>query len=397
MIITRRDARKLFLHQQGLLKKNQFGTGKRAVLVAVRNLSYLQIDTISVVRRAHEHTLATRVENFDSTMLLGLHQSRHLFEYWGHAAAYLPLEHYRFYLPVMHGWAATRKTDKRLATNILARIEAEGPLQSKDFADLRKHKQNGWWEWKPAKRVLEHLFLSGELMVTRRDGFQKVYDLRDRVLPADTDTTLPGRAEWARFIVLSMVRALGIATERDLGYARNTIQQLARVQLKHDLRAAIDQLLEAGELVPVQLDTAIYSPIYYAMPSLLSLLPIKLGKRRLSVLSPFDNLVINRPRTSALFGFDYQLECYLPAEKRKYGYFSLPLLWGDALVGRMDAKADRKAGLLVVRNLVLEDQLQLTEPLIAALAAGILKFAHINHCLATTIEQTRPTSLAQLL
>ncbi len=393
MTITRRDARRLFLHQQGLLKKHQFGTGKGAVLSTIRRLSYLQIDTISVVRRAHEHILATRVENFDAKMLLDLHKSRQIFEYWGHAAAYLPFEHYRFYLPVMHGWTATRKTDKRLAAHILNRIEAEGPLQSKDFKDPRKNKQNGWWQWKPAKRVLEHLFLAGELMVTHRNGFQKIYDLRDRVLPVGTDTSLPSREEWAQFIVQTMVQALGMAREQDLGYARSSIQQLAGVQLKQDLRTAIDQLTESGELVTVPLDEA----IYYTTPCLLSLLPIKLGKRRVRILSPFDNLVINRQRTKLLFEFDYQLECYLPAEKRKYGYFSLPILWGDLLVGRLDAKADRKAEVLVVKHLVLEDQGKITEPFLVALADGIQQLARINYCPTVVIEQTRPGTLRKLL
>ena len=423
-----RDARKLFLHQQGLLKKNQFGTGKKAVLTCIQNLSYLQIDTISVVRRAHEHILATRVGNFDSRMLTDLHKRCQIFEYWGHAAAYLPFEHYRFYLPVMHGWASTHKTDKRLAVHILKRIETEGPLQSKDFKDSRKNKQGGWWEWKPAKHVLEHLFLTGELMVTHREGFQKVYDLRDRVLPSGTDTRMPSREEWAQFIVQTMVQALGIATEQDLGYARGSIRQLSGVQLKEDIRTAIEQLTEAGELVPVSLDgdmynkrraseglhdkgrsskglrdkapyykTLYYTTPYYTTPRLLSLLPIKLGKRNVRILSPFDNLVINRQRTKALFDFDYQLECYLPAEKRKYGYFSLPVLWGDLLVGRLDAKADRKAKVLIVKHLVLEDEKTITEPFVLALADSIQQLARINHCETSHIAVTRPKSLKRLL
>ena len=391
------------MHQQGLLKKKQFGTGKKAVLTSIQNLSYLQIDTISVVQRAHEHILATRVERFDAKMLLDLHKRCQIFEYWGHAAAYLPFEHYRFYLPVMHGWASTHKTDKRLAAHILKRIEAEGPLQSKDFKDSRKNKQSGWWDWKPAKHVLGHLFLTGELMVTHRESFQKVYDLRSRVLPRGTDTRMPSREEWAQFIVQTMVQALGIATEQDLGYARGTIRHFTSVQLKEDIRRAIERLIETGELVPVALEEAGASKVldntmcYYTTPRLLSLLPVKLGKRSVRILSPFDNLVINRQRTKALFDFDYQLECYLPAEKRKYGYFSLPVLWGDLLVGRLDAKADRKAKVLVVKHLVLEDEETITEPFVVALADGIRQLARINHCLMSRIEVTRPKSLKGLL
>ena len=385
------------MHQQGLLRKNSFGRGKGAVLAAIRSIAYLQIDTISVVQRAHEHIMATRVANFEPRMLAALHQQRQVFEYWGHAASYLPFEHYRYSLPVMQGYAATRAerntSDQRLTREILKRIATDGPLQSKDFEDPRKHKKNGWWEWKPAKQMLEHLFLTGELMITRRDGFQKVYDLPENVIPAGVNVSRPTESEWARFITLSMIQALGIATEQDIGYARSTIRRLAGVQLKQAINKAIKALLEVGELISTQLDDL----TYYTTPDLLALLPLKLGKREIKLLSPFDNLIINRDRTLKLFGFNYQLECYLPAEKRKYGYFCLPLLWGDQIIGRVDAKADRKAAVLVIKNLHLEAQIKLTGPLVSALTDGIIQFSRINNCVDTRIERTQPRGLASKL
>lgn len=387
--IKKRDARKLFLAQQGLLKRNEFGRGKNATLAAVQRLSYVQIDTISVVSRAHEQILKTRVENFTPPMLQKLQHSRHLFEYWSHAAAYLPFEHYRYYLPVMAGFKASRQWDKKLATEVVARIAGEGPLQSRHFEDTRNNKRNGWWQWKPAKQVLEHLFLSGELMITRRDGFQKVFDLKENVIPAHIDVSTPTTDEWSDFIVLTMVHALGVATEYDLGYARSTIRRLARIDLKQPIRTTISHLLEAGTLV--SLDVA--GARYYSTPKLLDHLPLRFGRKEIRVLSPFDNLIINRKRTEQLFDFDYQLECYVPAHKRKFGYFTQSLLYGDKFIGRMDAKAKRNDEVLVIKNLILEPAVKVTDALIAALGRSITDFATANRCLTVSIERVRPKAI----
>jgi uncharacterized protein YcaQ len=387
--ITKTDARKLFLAQQGLLKRNTFGRGRNATLKAVERLSYVQIDTISVVSRAHEQILKTRIENFTGPMLQKLQTSRHLFEYWGHAAAYLPFEHYRYYLPVMAGFKASRNRDKKLAKEVVRRIAGEGPLQSRDFEDTRNNKQNGWWEWKPAKQVLEHLFLSGELMITRRDGFQKVYDLRENVIPAHIDVSTPTKGDWSDFIVLTMVQALGVATEADLGYARPTIRRLAKIDLKQSMKTAIDQLLESGNLVSLDVD----GTPYYSTPGLLEQLPLRIGKKEIRILSPFDNLIINRKRCEQLFKFDYQLECYVPAHKRKYGYFTQSLLYGDKFIGRMDAKAKRDDEVLIIKNLVLEPAVKVTDTLITELGRSILDFATANGCTRVTIDRVEPKAV----
>ena len=388
--LSQRDARRLFINQQGLLRRDQFGRGKGAVLKSIRQKGYVQIDTISVIHRAHEHVLHSRVSNYQPKMLSALCQSRHVYEYWGHAAAFLPFEHYRYSIPVMQGWAASRKVNKKLASQVMARIRQEGPLQSKDFEDTRrKGKSSGWWEWKPAKQALEHLFLSGDLMVTRRDGFQKVYDLPENVIPAGVDTSTPSQGEWARFILGSMSQAYGVATDADLAWPLATIRRLARVNLAPALKQAITELTEEGTLTRVrvgQLDCLVRT-------ELLDLLPLRLGKRELRLLSPFDNLIINRRRLMQLFGFDYQLECYVPAAKRVYGYFVLPMLWGDALPGRLDAKADRASKQLLIRNLVLEPRQKATAELATALTSGIQALAGSNGCETTLVEKASPAGL----
>lgn len=393
MQLSNRDARRLFVNQQGLFRMDQFGRGKNAVLRSVRQLGYVQIDTISVVNRAHEHVLANRVSNFGPAMLESLLESRLIFEYWGHAAAYLPFEHYRYSIPVMKGWRASRTWDTKLAQEILTRIRREGPLQSRDFEDNRKNRKSGWWDWKPAKQVLDCLFLAGELMVSRREGFRKVFDLPEKVIPGHVDTSEPSRDEWALFIAESMSRALGVATEDDLAYSLSTIRRLSKVYLRPALKGAINRLVEEGTLTAAKVAGA----DHFVRTDLLNKLPLRLVKRELRTLSPFDNLVINRKRLSRLFGFDYQLECYLPESKRQYGYFALPVLWGDQLVGRLDAKADRKRKHLVIKNLVLEPQCRVTDELHAGLVTGIRTLGASNHCETVTIEGAKPADLAGTL
>jgi uncharacterized protein YcaQ len=389
MKLSQRDARKLFMNQQGLLRENEFGRGKNAVLKAINRLSYLQIDTISVVDRAHLHVMSSRITNFDSGHLDKLTGERNLYEYWSHAAAYLPFESYRFSIPVMKGWHASRQCDRALAKKVMDRIRLEGPLQSRDFEDNRARKSTGWWQWKPAKQVLEHLFLSGELMVTRREGFQKVFDLKENVIPSHIDTREPNIEQWSRHIVLNMIKALGVASEYDLGYAKPTIRRLAKVGLKEPIKHTISTMLRDGELIEVTID----GRTCYTTNKFLEALPLRAHKKLVKILSPFDNLVINRRRIKELFGFDYQLECYLPAEKRRYGYFSLPLLYGDALIGRLDAKAERSNKRLQINNLALEPAVLIDDQLIGALARGIAHFSSQNHCVAVNLSRCSPNHL----
>lgn len=393
MHLSKRDARKIFLKQQGLLNAEAFGRGPTAVTRAVQRLSYLQIDTISVVNRAHEHVLTSRIGNFNVDHLHSAVQQRELFEYWSHAAAFLPFEHFRYCLPVMRGWAETRERDKKLAQQILGRILQEGPMQSRDFEDTEKKKRGGWWEWKPAKKMLEHLYLSGELMVSHREGFQKVFDLPENVVPSHIDTSEPTTAQWCDHLALTMAEALGVATAEDLGYSKSTVQQLARISLKAPLAESINRLVEEGRLL--QLNVADH--ICYALPSVIENLPLRTSRRAVRLLSPFDNLVINRKRLAQLFDFQYQLECYVPAEKRQYGYFALPMLYGDEFIGRADIKAERKTAQLRIKNLVLEDHIKPEDRLLEALRNGIDEFAANHNCSEVLLDHCTPAMMKPLL
>ena len=363
--------RRIALDRQGLLKANPFGRGKQAVLRAVEHLGYVQIDTISVVARAHHHVLWSRVDNYRDIHIDRLLRERRIFDYWYHAAAWLPMRDYRFALPRMNqlngerNWFAAG--DKKLLREVLRRIEAEGPMRARDFVD-EEHQANGWWEWKPAKQALEQLFMQGELMVSRRDGFQKVYDLPERVLPDWVDTRRPSLEEYAAYLVDTTLRAHGFASLKSMTYLRRG------KALREAVKQLLDARIDAGSLVCV--DPGGQSPVYVDPEQLEARAPRSFARVRL--LSPFDNAVIQRQRGREVFDFDYQIECYLPEEKRQYGYFCLPLLYRDRFVGRADCKAHRDRRLLEIRDLHLERRVD--GEFADSLRREIESFAAFNGC-----------------
>ena len=376
-----RDARRIALDAQGLLRPAAFGRGKQAVRKVIEELGYVQIDTISVVERAHHHVLRTRVPNFSPAMLDRLQRKdRAVFEYWSHAAAYLPMEDYRYFQPMMEGYEKTRSIDKKLKKVIIDRITADGPVQSRDFEAPPGHKSGGWWDWKPAKQTLEQLFHSGQVMISHREGFQKVFDLPERVVPSHIDTKRPTIDEFARYFVRTWARSMKIGTEWDLTFPASTIQahfMKRKTPVRKDFIKAIQELVEDGGLIPV----TVAGQKHYVVPEALEQLPIRLGKRRVTLLNPFDNIVINRRRLATLFDFDYQIECYVPEPKRQFGYFCLPILWGDEVIGRLDPKAHRDKGVLEIKSLHFEDGTDISDPQMrAALADALAQLAVANDC-----------------
>lgn len=314
--------------------------GPEAVAEVVDRIGYVQIDTISVVERAHHHILATRIPRYQTEWL----ERAPVFEYWAHAAAYLPWRDFRYTLPRKerikangHDWF---RADKAEAEHVLERIRSEGPLMARHFEASRR--PAGWWDWKPAKRALEYLFMAGELMVVRQ-GFQKVFDLTDRVLPPGTDTRTPTPHEQAAWYVDRALDAWGLAARDEMAYLR-------KEHVTH-IGAVLHEREEEGRLIRVTVE-GIPKTAYWVRPA--DLERINTGKapdRTLRIVSPFDPFLIHRKRMRRLFGFDFAIECYLPAAKRTFGYFALPLFQGTNFVGLLDAKADRSAGRLIVQNL----------------------------------------------
>jgi len=375
--LSAEEARRGVLAANGLLGAPRFGQGKAGALAAIEHLGYVQIDTISVVERAHHHTLWARVPGYLPAQLHELQAAdRAVFEYWSHAAAFLPLRDYRFALRRMEAFSRGKRhwfrRDNKAHRYVLDRIRAEGPLRARDFEAPPGHRGGSWFEWKPAKTALEQLFWCGELMVRERRGFEKVFDLRERVLPARADTRLPSEEEFCRHLALTFLRAQGLATAREIAYLRAV--NPAR------LRKTLLELSEAGEILEFKVE-GLPEDIYYGLKGFPAAAPRPVGPaEEIHILSPFDNLVIQRRRLARLFGFDYQVECYVPAPKRRFGYFCLPLVKGPAFLGRADTKADRAARVLRVGKLHWENSAQPSAGAAAALRAALDRFARFNGC-----------------
>lgn len=389
--ISLKQAKRLALLRQGLLRRQPFGKGKEAANEVIKRLSYNQIDTISVINRTHHHVLWTRVPSYQKEMLHQLlAEDQKIFEYWSHAAAYLPIEDFRFSLPRKHalntGESHWFERDPKMMNWVLDRISAEGPLQARDFKAPKGYQKTEMWSWKPAKIALEQLFMEGLLMVKERRGFQKVFDLTERILPSHIDTRFPDPVEYGSYLALRAIDAHGIATKEEMGYLR-------KAKRKKTIIEALSQMQEEGIIMPLKL----HEQVYYTRPEYLDKLPLRLPKKQLHLLSPFDNTVIQRKRLSSLFDFEYQIECYVPAPKRKYGYFVLPILWGDEMVGRIDLKAERKQKKLLLKNLVFESELTIDDTLLTALGAKLKALAQFNGCESLVVERTFPDVSSELL
>ncbi|MDX2430447.1 MAG: crosslink repair DNA glycosylase YcaQ family protein [Bacteroides sp.] len=375
------EARKLVLLSQRVPPKKQTGKALDATLSAIENLGYIQIDTISAIQRAHHHTLWSRNPKYLSSHLDDLMVEKKIFEYWSHAAAYLPMRDYRFSLPRKHAIKSGKDNhwyvrNEKLMKSILKRIDAEGPLMAKDF-DTKGQKM-GEWQTRPIKQALDNLYMQGELMIPYRVNFHKVYDLSERVLPDHTDRSMPGAEEHARFLITSYLRANGLGTAGEMSYLlKNT---------KGPVSSMLQEMLLSGEVLQFNAG----GNLYYVLPASLELLDKPFARNKVKILSPFDNLLIQRKRILELFGFDYQLECYVPAPKRKFGYFVLPVLWDGKLVARMDCKADRKNSHMHIHKLVLESGLKKTDAFARALAKELQPFKQFNECSKLSIHLCSP-------
>ena len=395
--ITLNTARQLILHSKLLDGKSTLPAGKEGAAQVIDKLGYVQIDTISRVERAHHHTIWTRIPDYQPVMVGELLvKDKRIFEYWGHEASYLPMRDYRFYLPRMGSFEDPRNGWHRnllekygnLTPQILERIRQDGPLSSKDFERPSGSKQGGWWDWKPAKTALELLFWQGKLMVAERRGFQRVYDLTERVLPAGVDTHIPQKDELGQFYVRRALQSLAVAREREiLRHLGGATQPL--------IEKSLQELLDKEEIVQLELE-GIKSFPYYAFAKTLDFQYQK-EKAQIHILSPFDNLIIQRDRTKRFFDFDFTLQCYLPAEKRKIGYFLLPVLWGEQFIARMDVQADRKNKILIIHNLVFELGFKELDQVIEPLADKLMAYTKFNGCKQIIIERTSPLKIKAAL
>lgn len=359
----------------GLDRRPRRKATKADVLAAIRRMGVLQIDTIHVVARSPYLVLWSRLGRYEPRWLEELLADGALFEYWAHEACFLPIESYPLFRHRMidpgslgwkysHEWVEKHRADVDRVKQI---IRERGPVRSADF-ERTDGKGGGWWGWKPEKRALEMLFSAGELMVARRENFQRVYDLRERVHPAWSDDELPSVEETNRALVLKAVAALGVVTARRVrDYFRmpkETSELTRRLAREGALvEVAVNGWKEPGYVHPQNLELAERAAAGTLRPSLTT------------ILSPFDPLVWDRHRAREVFDFDYALECYTPAPRRQFGYFVLPILRRGRLVGRLDAKAQRADGVFQVHRLALEPHVRAGAAVAAEIGAAISELA----------------------
>jgi uncharacterized protein len=385
IVLTKSQARKIILHAAGLSRRGQFGKGIEAAFKVIDQLGFIQVDTNYVVERAHHHAIAARVPGYKTEWLEELQADGRIYEFWTRDSGFMPMNDYRFSLPVQQSFSAKWKSLPAAASNlmnrILDRIAREGPLGAKDFENDRVEKSSGWWDWRPSKVALERLHLTGQLLTTRKKDFHKLYDLTRNIIPHDIDKTVPTAEAYTKHLIIRSLVALGIVYAKEIAWNGRFVKPSVKTELQ--------QLVNAGEVCVVEIE-GLKGPLY--------MLPgYKKKKINISgdafVLSPFDILNVFRHRLRDFFDFDYQVECFVPEGKRKYGYFSLPILIGDRFVARMDSKADRKQKKLIIHNLHFEN-VKMTRPMTAKCCEAILEFARFNGC--TSIAVTKSNDKAFL-
>lgn len=407
--LSLRDARRLAIGAQQLAGPPPKRPTKQRMRETIRQLGALQIDSISVVARSHHIVLWSRLGNHPPEWLDELfYPDRALFEYWAHAAAFVPIELFPFFRRVMleraspegDGWSPRTREWIRENTDVLdhvvAHITEHGPASASTFAAPEGATRAEPWAWygnKPTNLALDLLWTMGALMVVRREKFQRWYDLTERVFPEWDDTNLPSVEEEHTTLGAEAIRAMGITTARWLpdyfrrGWGNSAIPNST-------VRQVIDELVERGLVARATVRGWNEEAFVWT-----DLLDRRIPISRTTLLSPFDSLVWDRRRTAGLFEFELMLEAYTPAPKRRYGYFSLPILYRDRLVGRLDPKADRATQQLIIRALHLEPWFEKAadERFYRSLALTLRDFATFNRCGSITIERANPDVAARAL
>ena len=402
IILGSQQARNLHLAAQGLLKPPRARAKRASVLAAIERMRLLQIDTIHVVARSPYLVLFSRLGDYRSEWLDELLARGTIFECWAHEACFAPMEDLGLHrnqagLRANH-WAhkhaqRMHRDHRPEMDRLLAHVREHGPVKASDFE--RKQKGGaGWWGWKDEKRWLEAWFVLGEFMIARREKFQRVYDLRERVL-AQARHMVPERSHSAdeirREFVLGAVRALGIAQARWIAdYFRS-----GKKYKDSDLQSFV----ASGDLIQVTV-RGWENPGYVHRDHAPLLERAQRGGLRAThttLLSPFDPVVWDRERASAMFDFDYTIECYTPGHKRRYGYYVLPILHRGRLVGRLDAKAHRANGVFEIKAIFLQADAELTTQLTEEVALAIQRAADWHQTPRVTMRKSEPKELARAL
>lgn len=392
-------ARNIHLAAQGLLNPPKTRANKSHVLDMIRRMGVLQIDTISVVARSPYLVLWSRLGHYEPEWLEQHLEEGRLFEYWSHEACFLPIESFGRYRhqmlnPEAMGWKFNQtwlRDNANHVKSMLHHIQQFGACRSADF-ERTDGKAGGWWEWKPEKRSLEVLFTTGQVMVARRQKFHRVYDLTERVHPNwDDQRDLRDPLDDQRDQVLDAIKALGICKASWIADYFRMKKLLPSIQAE----ALFHQGLLGKTEVEGWLEPAYYHPEHIDLIS-----QAHAGQLRAThtcLLSPFDPIVWDRKRAFELFQFDYRIECYTPETKRKFGYFTLPILRRGKIIGRVDAKAHRKQNVMELKSLHLEKGIQFSDALAQDLTKTVRAFANWHNTPEIMVTQCENQELKSAL
>lgn len=393
-------ARKLAVYSQGLAATKQIDATAKPedIQKTVERLGCVQLDTLNLVQRSHYLVVWSRLGSYapaDFDALLYAPEKRVLFEGWQRVASIIPLKDYRYQLPRMermrknHSEGFLRWFDQEgheLMPMVLERIRKEGGLRAADFK-YHGPRRGSWWDWKPAKTALEYLFAFGDLMISNRIHFQRVYDLTERVLPEWVDTAQPTMEQRDRYWMERAALALGICQPNQLiGY--NYFQ-------RRPVQAVLEKLVEEKVLITVEVmlegdGKDRYLVHHDNLEVLQKIADGAIQAERTTFLSPFDNLFWAVGRDEQLWGFRQRLEAYTPASKRLWGYLCMPILHHERLVGRFDPKMERKEGLLRLKALYLEDGVDQEDELLSGVANAMRDFMNFHKAQELIIEKSNP-------
>jgi len=401
--VSQEQAQRFILDVQGLRTEKP----SRTILKVAKRIHNIQIDTISVVTRSHDLTTFCRLPSYKEGEVWALERRGKLFEFWSHAMCLVPMEAFPFYAWKMEqlgkqttGWKVEwGAKNKDIVEEVYRHVKKNGPTQSASLG-TRKKGSNGWWDWKVEKRALEHLFTVGRLMVAYRKGFQKYYDLTERVLPSSQDSEPMTDEQAANYVVQTTLGSLGLASYEDIKVYLGRMP--ARVLWKSSRTAVegyLDSLRQDGVLEEVSI--AGLGNRYFVLGKKHDALVDSAEKQpdndAALILSPFDNVMRERHRPRKIWGFEYKLEAYTPAAERVSGYYVLPILDGHELVGRMDAKRHRDDGLLEVKVLYFEKGRASDSSLVERVALGIMNFMQFQGCSRVKIGAVHPRTAKRTL
>jgi uncharacterized protein YcaQ len=397
--LTRDEARTITLQAQGFIGVQPRKGGVPGML---RRLGAVQLDTISVLARSHELVAYARLGAIPRAQIERSYwhpRQPTSFEYWSHAACVLPLEEWPFYAFRRRAFARRglrwHQSHPEVCARVLARITAEGPLTATELGGAKNG--SAWWDWSDTKIAVEWLLDTGEVICVRRAGWRRVYDLPERVLPPELAAADMTDAECVIHLASVAARALGVVTAADLAdyqRVRHNGAQLRATGIDGPVLTAPAAAAAAASLVPVLIAADNRGPALRAWANPAVFEPetppgggaVRRGRHRTTLLSPFDSLVWDRKRTLRVFGFEHSLEAYVPEAKRVHGYFTMPLLAGGRLVGRVDPA--RSGTTLVARKLSM-DKAAAAEPM----AQALVEAASWVGCDSVKLQQVEPAHL----